>query len=183
MSVRQRVTGEIKTIGLIALYFAAWFGLLILLKRLLLAEYHIESRGVSVAIVGALVVAKVVAVMEHVPLGEWTRRHPAALDVALRTLLYALGVFVATVLERAIEVRHEAGGFVPGVVWVFQHREIHHALVTTISVAVALLMFNVQSVVRRHLGERQLTRLFFVMPLAEAEPRRVRTDSSVGSLR
>jgi len=178
MSAWQRVTGEIKTIGLISLYFGTWFGLLALLKRLILAEYHIEFRGLSVAIVGTLVVAKVVAVMEHVSLGRWTRRHPAALDVALRTLLYTLGVFVAIVLERAIDVRHEAGGFLPGVVWVFQHGEIHHALATTIAVGVALLMFNVQSIVRRHLGERQLSRLFFVIPLAEAEARPVRPYDS-----
>ena len=59
MSLRQQVTGEIKAIGLVTLYFASWFGMMILLKRLVLAEHQIEFRGVSTAIVGALIVAKV----------------------------------------------------------------------------------------------------------------------------
>jgi len=151
---------------------------LILLKRLVLAEYEIKFRGAWIAIVGALIVAKVVLVLEHVPLGRWTRRHPPALDVALRTLFYALGVFVAMLIERALDVRHEAGGFVAGIGWMFQHREIHHVLAMTIGVAVALLMFNAQTVLQRHLGEGGLSRLFFATPLAEVEAGRVKTDSS-----
>ena len=77
MSVWQRVTSEIKTIGLVTLYFAICFGVMIFLKRLVLAAHQIEFRGLSIAIVGALIVAKVVAVMEHVPLG---RRRPLRPD-------------------------------------------------------------------------------------------------------
>jgi NAD(P)-dependent dehydrogenase (short-subunit alcohol dehydrogenase family) len=77
MSVWQRVTSEIKTIGLVTLYFAICFGVMIFLKRLVLAAHQIEFRGLSIAIVGALIVAKVVAVMEHVTLG---RRRPLRPD-------------------------------------------------------------------------------------------------------
>src|SRR5207245_9369352 len=76
MSVWQRVTSEIKTIGLVTLYFAICFGVMIFLKRLVLAEHQIEFRGLSIAIVGALIVAKVVAVMEHVPLGRRSSLSP-----------------------------------------------------------------------------------------------------------
>jgi hypothetical protein len=54
---------------------------LIVLKQLLLAEYQIEVGGLSRTLIGALVVAKVVLVMEHVPLGQWVRTHASVFDV------------------------------------------------------------------------------------------------------
>lgn len=54
-------------VGAATIYFAAWLSLLILLKVLVLEEYHIRFRGLSTVVVGALVLAKVVLVLEHVP--------------------------------------------------------------------------------------------------------------------
>ena len=74
MSVRQKVSEELKALVLTTVYFAVWFALLIVLKELLLAEYEIAVGGLSFALVGALVVAKVVLVLEHVPLGPWVHK-------------------------------------------------------------------------------------------------------------
>ena len=62
----RKLIKEIKALWLLTIYFAVWFGMLVLVKRLLLAQYQIEFRGASLALVGALVTAKVVIVMEHV---------------------------------------------------------------------------------------------------------------------
>ncbi|HSE96335.1 MAG TPA: hypothetical protein VLD61_10605, partial [Methylomirabilota bacterium] len=67
------------------------------------------------------------------------------------------------------EARHEDGGFVPALVQVFQHREIHHVWANTIAVAWALLGFNALAVLRRRLGEGQLSRLFLAPLPEEAE--------------
>jgi hypothetical protein len=117
-------------------------------------------------IVGALVLAKVVLVLEHVPLGAWTRTRSALLDVVLRTALYAVGVLVVLLLEKAFEGRHEHGGFGPSLIAVFQHAEVHHVWVNTICLTGALLGYNALSVVRRHLGQGGLLRLF-LSPLPE----------------
>ena len=90
MSSVQKLKDEIKAVALATLYFAVWIGVLVVLKQLVLEEYHIQFNGLSLAIVGALILAKVVLVLEHVPLGEWTRTRPALLDVVLRTVMYAL---------------------------------------------------------------------------------------------
>src|SRR5689334_16442722 len=88
MSFTQKVKKEMIEVGITTLCFFVWFGVLVLLKRLYLAEYEIKFKGLSLAFVGALVVAKVVVVMEHFSLGQWIRSHPAFIDVLLRTLLY-----------------------------------------------------------------------------------------------
>src|SRR5258708_20739578 len=103
MSFQQKVLKEIKALGLLTFYFAVWFGMMLFVKRLVLAQYKIEFRGASMALVGALVVAKVVLVLEHVSLGQWVRRRPVAVDIALRTLLYTLGVLILLLLEKAFE--------------------------------------------------------------------------------
>jgi hypothetical protein len=126
MSLQQKALNEIKSIGLLAAYFAAWFSLLMLLKKLMLEGYQIQFRGISVALVSALVVAKVVALMEYVPLGQWVQRRPVAVDVALRTPLYTFGAFVVMLLGKAFEARHEAGGFGKALITVFQHHDMPH---------------------------------------------------------
>ena len=166
MSLRQKLMDEIRAVTLAALYFACWIGVLVFLKTLALAEYRIAFHGLSLVLVGALVLAKVVLVLEHVSLGAWIRTRPALVDVSLRTALYALGVLVVLLLEKAFEGRHEYGGFGPSLAMVFQHAEIHHVWVNTICLSGALLGYNMLSVVRRHLGEGGLLRLF-LSPLPE----------------
>src|SRR5882724_5927037 len=166
---RQKVLREIKSVGLITIYFALCFAVMMLLKHLVLAQHEIAFRGLSMAIVGALVVAKVVAVLEKVPLGPWIRRQPAALDVATRTLLYTLGEFVVLLIEKSFESRHQAGGFGSALESVVENRDSARVWATTISVGGTLLAFNVVCILRRRLGKRGLSRLFFVTPLQDVE--------------
>ena len=159
MSLLQKVKTEAVSVALATIYFAVWIGALVLLKTLILAEYRIEFHGLSLALVGALVLAKVVLVLEHVPLGAWIRTRPALLEIVLRTGLYALGVLVVLLLEKAFEGRHEYGAFGPSLVAVFQHAEVHHVWANTICLSGALLGYNVLAAIRRHLGEKGLVRM------------------------
>jgi hypothetical protein len=166
VSLQQKLRDEIISVGSTALFFGLWFLVLLVLKWLILAEYAIQFHNLSMALVGALIVAKVVLVLENVPLETLMRSHPALVHVIVRTVLYGLGVFVVLVLEKAFEARHEYGGFAASVVQVFHNRDTPHVLATAIAVTAALLVFNLLSVVRRHLGNRALLRLF-LSPLPE----------------
>jgi hypothetical protein len=160
MGARQKLVKELKAVGLATLFFAAWFGVLVLLKSLILAEYQVRFRGLSAALIGALIVAKVVLVAEHISLGAWVRRQPAVLDIILRTIVYAFGVLVAVLLERGFEARHEHGGFLAAVEYIVENRDVDHVWATTIGVTGALLVFNALGVLRRHLGGRGLAHVF-----------------------
>ena len=160
MSFTQKLKHEIKTVGLVTLYFGCWLAILLLIKQLVLAEYQIEFRGMTNALVGALILAKVVIVLEHVPLGSWVRRQPAWIDVILRTALYASGVVVVLVLEKGLEGRHEYGGFVQSISTIWAHEDIHHLWVNVVVITSVLLIYNMFSVVRSHLGDGELLRIF-----------------------
>jgi len=51
----QKLKDEVISVALVMLYFAAWIGVLALLKILILDEYRIEFHGLSLVLVGALV--------------------------------------------------------------------------------------------------------------------------------
>jgi hypothetical protein len=164
--IPSKIKNEIKAVGLTTLYFGLWFCLMVALKKLTLAEYRIEFQGLSMALFGALVIAKVVLVLEHVPLPVWIRNRPALVHVLVRTALYALGVYMVLLFEKGFEGRHEYGGFISSLIQSFHDRNIHHVWATAISVTFALLGFNVLFVIRRHLGKGGLARIF-LSPLPE----------------
>jgi hypothetical protein len=166
MSMAQKLKHEIVAVVWLTFYFGCWLGALVLLKYLLLAEYQIAFYGLSVALLGALVLAKVVLVLEHVPLGAWVQARPAWVDVVLRTTLHSFGVFVLLLLEKAFEVRHEHDGFGVSLIAVFQHADMHHVWLNTICLSGALLSYNMLSVVRKRLGKGTLLRIFLT-PLPE----------------
>ena len=172
MSFREKAIEETKAIVLTTLYFAIWFGAMMVFKELILDEYEIHFRGLSAALIGAVVVAKVVLILEHVSLGEWIRKHPAIVDVISRTILYGIGVFVVMLLEKAFESRHESGGFILALKNVFHHRDIYHVWANSICVIFALLMFNGFSIVKRHVGDAQMRRLFFSRPPHDVQSNR-----------
>lgn len=166
MSMTQKLKHEIEAVITLTLYFGCWLGALVLLKYLILAEYQIAFHDLSVALIGALVLAKVVLVLEHVSLGAWVRAQPAWMDVLLRTALYAFGVFVLILLEKAFEGRHEYDSYGASLIAVFQHADVIHVWLNTLCLSVALLSYNMLSVVRKNLGKGALLRMF-LMPLPE----------------
>ena len=164
----SRLAAELKSMGLMMLYFACWLVPLLLIKNLLLEEYQVPMTRLSAAIVGALVLSKVVLILEHASLGELTRSRPAWLEVLLRTALYSAGVAVVLLLEKAFEGRHEYGGFWPSLLAVPTHKDIHQVWTNLICVSAALLSYNVLAVMRRHLRVDSLLSLFS-LPLPPAE--------------
>ena len=166
MNIAQKLKHEIEAVLLLTLYFGSWIGSLVLLKYMILAEYDIPYDGLSVALLGALVLAKVVLILEYVPLGTWVKTSPAWIDILLRTALYALGVLVVLLLEKAFEGRHDHGGFSASFIALFQHADIKHIWLNTICLSAALLSYNMLSVVRKNLGKGALLRMF-LSPIPE----------------
>jgi hypothetical protein len=167
MTFVQKLTHEIREVALTTLYFAVWIGVLIVLKTLILAEYRIEFAGFSKIVIGSLILAKVVLVLQHVPLAGLTRSRPAWIDTLLRTALYSLGVFLVLIVENAYEGRELHGGFGPSFMSLFHEADIPHVWANTIALGGALLVYNCTQVVKLRLGAGGLARLF-LSPLPEA---------------
>jgi len=160
MGTHEKLKHELKAVALLTLYFAAWLGTLTGLKILILEDYQISFGSASVVLIGALVLAKVVLILEHVALGGWLKKQPVLMDVILRTLLYAFGTFVVMLLEKAFESRHESGGFSAAIMNIFHHRDMPQVWANTICVTGALLFYNLLSALNHHLGAGGLANIF-----------------------
>ena len=143
---------ELRSVALYTLFFGAWFAMFMLLKTLILAEYEIRTSGLSAVFIGALILAKVVLLLEHVSLGEGIARRPAWVEAIVRTVFYAFGVLIVLLVEKAFEVRHEQGGVLNALAGILHHEDLPHVLANTIVASCALLVFNVSSLLRKHLG-------------------------------
>lgn len=168
MSIQEKLKRELKAVILVTLFFVGWLGVFMALKVLILEDYHIQFGGFSKVLIGALILAKVVLILEHVSLGAWLRTQPVLVDVVLRTLLYAVGTLVVMLLEKAFESRHEQGGLGPALMKVFQHPDLPHIYANAICVSGALLFYNLLSSLNRHLGTGGLARVFLSSPRQDA---------------
>jgi len=170
MSFRDKAIHEFKSVLLATLFFAAWFEAMVVLKTLILAGYQVEFSGLFKALVGALVVGKVVLVLEHVHLGSWVFRQPAWLSVVLRTVLYTAGIFLVLLGEKMFHERHEHDGFGASLVGAFESANANEVWAKTICVSWALLVFNGLTVARQRLGSAALLGLFTAPLPPESKP-------------
>jgi len=155
---------EIRTMLAATIYFAACFIVIMFLKQLLLAEYGIEFRGITTAIFVALVTAKVLIVLQKVPLSRWFHSQPPVFELIARTALYTFATMLALLLEKAFEAREESGGFIAAVGEVFEHRDISQVWATIICVGLAFLAYNAFGILHREIGSARLHRIFFASP-------------------
>ncbi|MGF1611093.1 MAG: hypothetical protein ACFCUQ_16935 [Kiloniellales bacterium] len=160
MAVLNWIIDEARAILLVTLYFVACFGVIMLLKQLMLAEYGIEFRGLSIALLAALVTAKVVIVLEKVPLAKWLGQQAAITDIVVRSAFYTAVTLLFLLLEKAIESQAGHGGLVASVANVLEHRDVHQVWATTICVGLFFIAYNSFSVLRREIGGRRLAEIF-----------------------
>jgi len=165
----KKVIHELIVIARTATYFAVVFLFMMLMKKLYLKDYDIEITGISQALIGALIMSKVVLLMELISLGSWVQRQPPIVDVILRTVMYTLGVLIVVILEKAFEARHEVSGFDNAISHVLSHRDVYHVWATTLGASASIFFFNAFAVVQRLLGKNGIYKLFFTKSLNQVE--------------
>jgi hypothetical protein len=152
MITKEKITSEIRTIIFTTFYFFCWFAGFFIIKVLLLKEYNIQFSGFSTVFLGALVIAKVVLLLEYVRI-PFTKTKPAWVEVIIRTFLYLSGVFIILVLEKSFEARHEYGGIIEALKNLTNLANVYHIYANTICVFGALLGFNLWSVIKLTFGK------------------------------
>ncbi len=165
----KKLLHEIKSIARISSYFAVVFLLMMVMKKLYLEDYDIAFTGISQALIGALIMAKVIVLVDLISFGEWLKRLPAIYDVVFRTIIYTLGVVIVIILEKAFENRHKVSGFGDAISYVFSHRDIYHVWAQTIGVSLSLLAYNAFTIFQMRMGEKGVARLFLSTTLEQLE--------------
>ena len=161
MKLSQFLRREIKSIGVVFCYFLAWFSFAVLLKKIVLKEYAISFHGLLSAVILALVVAKVVIVMDRLPLNRRLQTSLLYIDIICRSALYTSGVLAFMLAEEFLRLRHQTDQLQVALSALLQQNELYNTGATAIWVGLAFIIYNVISVIRLHLGDGELVRLFF----------------------
>ncbi len=150
-----------------ALFFFVGFSVILLTKRLILAEYLIEVTGFMLAAGGALIVGKSVLVADMLPfLGRFDAA-PLIRPILFKTLVYAVAVFVGRLIEEF--VRYLIGGGAPGG---FSHHMIEEFswaqfAAVQIWIVVLFLIYTTASELNALFGDGELFKILFIRRSSE----------------
>src|SRR5262245_11275149 len=134
---------ELIEVGLVTLYFFGCFLVAVVLIKLILGEYQVEFRGLSLAVIMALVLAKVVVILDKTRTGtRFETRAPVALAAAYKTLLYFLVTFLVFLAERVFDAYREQSGFGAALTEVWTDRNRAVILAKSMCVGLALLGYH-----------------------------------------
>jgi hypothetical protein len=145
----------------IALFFLIGFMLVLLIIKLTLAQYSIEVSTVSRAVLGALIAAKVVLVLNHTRMARAMAHYPRILPVLWRTVFYGVVFVLLALTERALDQRHEHGGLANSFAYVATHTDVHRLMALATGVALVFCVYFILAEIADYLGPGVLIGLFF----------------------
>jgi len=151
---------ELRQIGLVTLYFFFCFGVVLTLMKLILADYQIEFYAMSATVVGALVVAKIVVVLDKTRAGtRFDATRPLWLSVLYKTVVYSLAAAAVLSLEKVFHAYRETGQLGQALTEVWMHRDRNVILAKVICIGLAFAGYHLYAGLDRRLGEGTLRRL------------------------
>jgi hypothetical protein len=161
VTIGERIRHEVREIALVTLYFLGCFLFFLLLKKLFLEGYHLEITIFHTALIGALVVAKVVVLLEKTSFGNQFRSATLFAHVLWRSLCYTAIVFVVTLAERLFHLYRENGELFRALSELWAGRDLNHFIAFNLCAVFSFLIYNCFSEIDHHLGEGGLRKLFF----------------------
>ena len=148
------------------LFFFTAFMLLFLLFKLFVERYSIAFAVFTHAAVAALVLGKVVPLLDWAGARYAFGRPPRIVAIAVKTLVYALVVIALGTAERVFTASREEGGVRTGFDEVLAHADVYHFLGLVLLLSLVVGAYLTAQEIDRALGEGGLRRF-----LLERRPR------------
>jgi uncharacterized protein YacL len=146
------------------LFFLTGFSLLILLIKLALAQFSIETTVLSNAIVGALIAAKVALVLDETPLARSLEKYRRVVAVAIKTFFYGAMGLVFGYLERFLEALHKVQRTDAAIQYVIDHSNHYRLLAWVLGISIIFALYFSSFEISLRMGQGELMRLFFESP-------------------
>lgn len=165
MGILSTVKHELKEVGLVTLYFFLCFGIILTLKKLMLEGYHIEFYAFSTALVGALIVAKIVVLLGKTRAGSrFDAHHSLGAAVLYRTLIYSGCTFMVLFGEKMFHAFRESGLLGAAFMDVWEHKDLSLIFAKVLCIGLAFMGFFLYRGLDWRLGEGTLRRIIFSSP-------------------
>jgi len=154
-----RVKHELKEVGLVTLYFLICFGLILILKKLFLASYEIQYYALSGAVVGALIAAKIVVILDKTRAGtRFERSQPTGIAAGYKPLMYLAVTLVVLMGERVFHAYRETGTLGKALEEAWGQRDRNVMLAKALCVGLTFAAYNLYAGIDRRLGNGALWR-------------------------
>ena len=101
-SLKQRVIEELKAFWITAVYLALFLGAFTFYRRMLLAELGVAYLHYGIAVLEALIIAKVVLIGRALGLDKEVDRRPLIVSVVFRSVIFAALVLLFGILEHTV---------------------------------------------------------------------------------
>ena len=146
------------------LFFFIALMLILSVVKLLALQYSIRFYAFARAAIGALVLGKVVLLMEMAEEKRNASRYPRAIVVAFKTVIYALTVVLFEFGERIVRAWHRSGSLHEALVTVKANANLDHFLALLILGCMIIAVYLAMEEISHAMGEGALARLFFKRP-------------------
>jgi hypothetical protein len=101
-TLKERVLDSIKTFIQIFLYLWLVFGLLAIHQSIILSQYQIDYQSHGLAVINALVFAKIMLIAEDLRLGDRFNDKPLIYPVLYKSLLFAIALICFHIVEHVL---------------------------------------------------------------------------------
>jgi hypothetical protein len=162
--ITARLKHEIAEVIPPAIFFFVTFNVIAVTRTLMLEQYGITVPSFAAATIGALIVAKVILVMDLLPFVNRYPDKPLIYNVAWKTLIYLLAAFLVRYVEHLISFARKHDSLLEAnrhllaeVVW-------PHFWAVQIWLALLLFVYCALRELTRSLGASQVRQLFFGVP-------------------
>ncbi|HUN58676.1 MAG TPA: hypothetical protein VMU41_11215 [Candidatus Binataceae bacterium] len=129
--------------------------------KLLALQYDVHFIAFARAAIGAVILGKIVLLMEMAQRKRKPSNYPRAIVVVYRTLIYALAVIVFEFGERFARAWYKTGSVSQGAALVKASANLDHFLALLILGCMVLAAYLATQEISQAMGEGELTRLFF----------------------
>lgn len=135
-----------------------------LIIKLAVAQFSIPITAFSKAVVGALLAAKAVLIIDETHIGHVLERYRKIVAVAVKTLLYGFGTLLLGYLERFLEALHRSRSFDGAVRQMIDQANIYRFFAWVLGVTLIFAIYFVWSEINERMGEGAVWSLFFDKP-------------------
>lgn len=183
--IGAHILEEIHHILPATIYFFLGFNLVLLTKNLMLEQYLIQFSGFFIASGAALIVGKVVLVVDKMPFLKRYDHAPLIRPILFKTIVYTFFVFVARLIEALIHYLFDGGhlgGFVHHMVVQFSWDRF---IAVQLWVFVLFLGYVTGSEINHLMGDGELAKILFTRPsskLKQTRRERIRLLVRLGKL-
>jgi fumarate reductase subunit D len=146
------------------LFFFIALMLIFVVVKLFALQYSIRFFAFARAAIGALVLGKIVLLMEMAERKRNASRYPRAIVVVFKTVTYAMAVVLFEFGERVARAWYQSGSLREGLATVEANAHLDRFLALLLLGCMIIAMYLTMEEISHAMGEGALMRLFFKRP-------------------